>query len=88
MKHKYEIIAFVAMCLMFAVGLVLIFSSPEMGQIAANAAVRRAGGSMDTDQFLLVFESAVSSFLAGGFILSLIGGLGLLGSGCILIKKR
>jgi hypothetical protein len=88
MKNKYAIIAFVVMCLMFVVGLVLIFSSPEMGQTAANAAVRRHGGSMDTNQFLLIFEGAVSSYRVGGIILSLVGGFGLLGSGYILIKRQ
>ena len=88
MKNKYAIMAFIAMCLMFVVGLVLIFSSPELGQAAANAAVRRNFGSMDTNQFLLIFEGAISSYRAGGFVLSLVGGFGLLGSGYILINKQ
>ena len=88
MKNKLAIIAFVVMCLMFAAGLVLIFSSAEMGQNAANAAIRRHGGSMDTNQFLLIFEGAISSYRTGGLVLSLIGGFGLLGSGYTLIKRQ
>ena len=88
MKSKIVMIVLAVMCVMFVAGLILIFSSPELGSRAADLEVRRRGGSMDTGQFLLIFEGSIASYRTGGFALSLIGGLGLLGGGYVLFKEN
>ena len=86
MKKKPLKIVLVALCICFIFGLVLIFSAPDRGLGMASNIVRSHGG-MDTEQFLKIVEGTIASHQIGGFIISLISGIGLLISGFILYKE-
>ena len=89
MKKKIAVrFAFVITCLMFVIGLSLVFASPALGSNAAGAEIRRHGGSMDTGQYLQYIEGSMASYRTGGFVLSLVGGFGFLGAGRVLIKEH
>ena len=88
MRKTMPIIALVGMCTLFIVGLVLIFSAPSIGQNVGDAAVINNGGGMDTDRYIRIVDSTTDSYQMGGFVISLVGGLGLLTSGYALHKER
>jgi len=77
----------VLMCLLFIIGLNFIFSSPYKGQSAGDRYAQDNGGSVDTWNYQLIIENTITSYRTGGLVISLIGGLGLLGSGYILYKS-
>jgi len=87
MKKKIAVYTFVGMCLGFIVGLVLIFSAPTRGFYEGTRFVRRMGGSVDTNQFEILIEGTIISYQAGGFVISLVGGLGMIVSGYVLHKE-
>jgi len=86
-KRKVAQGSLVVMCVAFAIGLVLIFSAPSRGIDEGNRFVRRMGGSVDTNQFERVVEGAIRSNQMGGFVLSFVGGFGVLLSGHALYKE-
>ena len=88
MKKKYINIFLGIMCVLFIVGLVLIFTAPSAGQNAGQRAIQSNGGSMDTWQFERIITSTTDSFRIGGLVISLVGGFGLLGSAYILFKEN
>ncbi|EOC99680.1 hypothetical protein [Caldisalinibacter kiritimatiensis] len=71
----------------FIIGLNMIFSSVNVGQIEGAEAIRRHGGSMSTDKYLIILESAIENHRTSGIIVSLIGGLGILLSGVGVYKE-
>ena len=87
MKKKIAIASLVIMCVMFIIGLVLIFSAPTIGRNAGNAAIRNNGGGMDTNQFERIIDGTTVSYQMGGLVISLVGGFGLLVSGYTLYKE-
>ena len=88
MKRNAVIRSFILMCVLFAIGIILIFSAPAAGQNAGSTAIRNHGGSMDTNQYLRIIESTSDSYRTGGMVISLVGGFGLLASGYILLKEE
>jgi len=87
MKKKVVITALVLMCVMFIVGLAFIFTAPTMGQNAGQREIIRHGGSMDTHQFERVITTNTTAFTVGGAVLALVGGLGMLGSGYVVLRE-
>ena len=84
---KMAIVALIVMCVVFIVGLVLIFSAPTMGLQAGNAAVTNNGGSMDTNQFEIIINGTTASYQIVGLAISLVSGFGLLACGYVLYKE-
>ncbi len=74
------------MCIVFVIGLVLIFAAPSLGRNAASVAIRENGGSMDTSQYERIIDHTTTSYLTGGFAIALVGGFGLLLSGYALYR--
>jgi len=90
MKNKLylAIAAFTVTGVTFIIGLMLIFNSSALGHRAANNFLRhQLGGSVYTGQFLIIIEGSIASYNTGGFVLSLIGGLGILLSGYAVYKN-
>ena len=86
MKKKIAAKAFVCMCIVFLIGLVLIFTAPSLGRNAASVALQENGGSMDTSQYERIIDHTTVSYQAGGFAIALVGGFGLLLGGYALYK--
>jgi len=78
----------ILMCLLFIIGLVLIFSSTSAGQNAGTQAIQNGGGSMDTWAYQRIIESTTNSYRTGGLVISLVGGFGILLSGYALFKEN
>ena len=87
MKKKITTTALVIMCVVFIAGLLLVFIAPSIGQNAGNVAIRNNGGSIDTSQYERIINGTTTSFQIGGFVISLVGGFGLLVSGYALYKE-
>jgi hypothetical protein len=62
---------------LFAAGLLVVFSSVTWGSAAANAYLRSRGGGMDGSQFMIVFQESIEMYRWIGGILSILGGLGM-----------
>jgi hypothetical protein len=62
---------------LFAVGMIVIFSSVTLGSETANAYLRSQGGGMDTAQFMIILQEYINIYRWVGNILSVIGGLSL-----------
>ena len=77
-KRRFAcVMSFLSFASLFA-GLIVTFSSASLARSAGSSAIRAAGGSMDTAQFLLVIENSARAYTSGGVVLALIGGIGLL----------
>ena len=76
------------MIVIAAVGLLLIFISPSLGQSAGDRAINRHGGSMDTAQYERVIEETTTSIRLGGAILALTGGAGIVTSSYLLLRSK
>lgn len=89
MKKKIVITisALVIMCILFVVGLSLVFSASSIGENAGNSFVRSQGGSYLTDQVNRIVNSTTLSYQLGGLAISLTGGSGILISGYALYKE-
>lgn len=87
MKKEIVKIAFVVMCLMFVIGIIFIFSASSIGRNAGNKAIIQNGGQMDTNQFQKIIDETTISYQMGGFVISLVGGIGLLLSGYVLYRE-
>lgn len=81
MKKKIAIIALIVMGISFAIGIILVFKSPSIGQNMGHNAIQDNGGLMDTNEYEMIIKSNTESFRTGGMVISLIGGLGSLLSG-------
>ena len=81
------ILAVSLMVLAFTGGLYLIFNAPSLGSNAAGAYLRSRGGSMYTGRYLIMVESHMTSFRVGGFVLSLVGGFGMLFSSFVAYQN-
>lgn len=86
MRDKIEKISLVSAAIIFIVGLILIFSSVSIGRSIALDVLTKSGG-MDTSKYQLVIKSYIESYRSCGIVISLLGGLGTLGSGYILYNK-
>lgn len=87
MKKKMAKTSLLIMCILFVVGLILIFSSLLIGQNAGDQAISDAGGSMDTNRYNRIIDTTTENYRTGGLVLSLVGGFGVLLSGYALYKE-
>jgi hypothetical protein len=86
-KKKIAQCSLVLMCIGFIVGLLLIFTAPSRGIDEGNRFVMRMGGFVDTNQFEQVIQGTIRSHQIGGFVLSFVGGFGVILSGYALYKE-
>ncbi|MFD1031637.1 hypothetical protein [Metaplanococcus flavidus] len=71
------------------IGLVMIFNSVSRGQSLADAEINRQFGSMDTDQYNMVYEAGINQFLVLGGIFAGSGLLiAILVSFVLLLKSK
>lgn len=87
MKKKMARISLFIMIITFGIGLVLIFSSPSIGQSMGDNAIQSNGGSMDTNRYERIIDANASNFRTAGLVISIVGGIGLLLSGYALYKE-
>ena len=87
MKKRFAMQALVTMGALFIIGLILVFSSGKIGENAGHRAMVKNGGSMDTSAYERVIDTAVLNYQIAGGILSLIGGCGVLLSGCAVYRE-
>jgi len=81
MKKKFAQNAVALMVILFACGLILIFSSTALGQNEGSRVIQANGGSMDTAEYQRTITSVMDNCRMAGAIISLVGGLGVLLSG-------
>lgn len=74
------------MCIVFIVGLALIFSATSIGENAENS-YRVSQGSYLESNAQRIGNSTTLSFQLGGLVISLVGGFGILFSGYVLYKE-
>lgn len=77
-KKATNTVSFVVLVLCFICGLILIFASPHMAQAAGDNAIRRNGGSLNTNQYELMIQNTADSVRAGGCVISLVAGFGVI----------
>ena len=87
MKKKYVVTLLIIMSLLFLGGLIMLFSSTAIGQNAGHREVQARGGSMDGEQYNNVINSTTENFRTAGMVISLVGGFGVLLSGCGVYKE-
>jgi len=87
MKKKMTIISLPVTCIIFVVGIILIFTSLSIGQNAGRQAIASAGGSMDTSQYERIVNITSENYRTGGLVLALVGGFGALLSGYAFYKE-
>jgi len=81
------IVALVVMWVIFAVGLIFIFSAPTIGERMGHQAIVRAGGSMDTAIYQRIASANTTAFNTAGLALTLVGGLGFIVSGSAAYRE-
>lgn len=72
-KLKYTIL--IIGILIFAIGLILLLGSTNLGMVEAQNAINSNGGSMDTEKYYWIMQSSATNFRITGTILSLFGGV-------------
>ncbi|MCI2106801.1 MAG: hypothetical protein LKK00_08835 [Intestinimonas sp.] len=77
MKKQVKI-ALIVTGFMFAIGLILVFSSGAIGDLAGQDAIFSNGGSMGTAAYERIVNATTTNFQIAGGIVSLIGGFGVL----------
>jgi hypothetical protein len=71
---KNRIIVLVISTIIALIGLILLLGAVDRGSVAAGNYMRtKMGGSMDTNQYLIVFESYIKTYRWTGSILLFIG---------------
>jgi len=86
-KKKFAITALIIMCVVFITGLILVFSAPSIGQNAGEAFVRRQHGSFFMEDRIAIIDNTARSYQLGGFLISIVGGFGIIFSGYALYKE-
>ncbi|MDA3733385.1 hypothetical protein PBV87_18055 [Niameybacter massiliensis] len=87
MKKIFAKRALIIMSIIFAIGLIFVFSSVKAGENAGHKAMKNNGGSMDTNAYYRVIDTTTLNYQLIGGVLSLIGGCGVLISGYALYKE-
>lgn len=70
----------------FIAGMVLLFGSVNWGMDAANAAIQKNGGVMDTERFYYIMQSTRNVYLIAGGVVSAIGGVVAVAFGYLAVK--
>lgn len=87
MKTKIAIKSLIVTGIAFVIGIILIFSSAEIGQSKGMKAMTENGGMMDTNEYESIVEDSTKSYRTGGVVISLVGGFGVLISGYALYNE-
>ncbi len=87
MKKKIACITLIIAAVVFIIGIIMIFSSTNIGRNAGHDAIHANGGSMSTSQYERIIESTTANYRTAGVILSLFGGMGVLISGIGVYKE-
>jgi len=86
-KHTNTVVM-VVLLILFALGLMLVLASTEIGMKIAHTEVLRNGGSMDTAMYQFILSNAAQSYRLVGAILAFITGIGALLTGFVDFQKR
>ena len=86
-KKKFAIAILVSMCIIFIVGLILIFSAPSIAQNAGETFLRRQHGSFIVERLISIVDNTARSYQLGGSLISIVGGFGMFLSGYALYKE-
>lgn len=62
----------------FAIGIIILINSLNLGDNEISKIMKVHGGSMDTNQYIIYLEQSIINYKIVGSILSLLGGLGIL----------
>lgn len=87
MKKRIVLGAFILTLVLFCIGIYMISNSINFGQSEGFKAIQKSGGSMDTQKYLIIVESAIENYRTTGMIISFIGGLGVLISSVGIYKE-
>ena len=87
MKKRFALISLIVMAGLFIGGLIMLFNSTAAGQNDGQRAIQANGGTMDTQQYNNIINSTTENFRTAGMVISLVGGFGLLISGCGIYKE-
>ena len=64
----------------FAIGMIILVNSINLGDNEVMSIMADHGGSMDTDNYLIYLEQSITKYRFIGLIVSMLGGLGILKS--------
>ncbi|MFL0269364.1 hypothetical protein [Candidatus Clostridium radicumherbarum] len=64
--------------IVFAIGIIILINSLNLGDNEMSNIMKAHGGSMDTNQYIIYLEQSIINYKIVGSILSLLGGLGVL----------
>lgn len=87
MKKKIATNSLIVTGIVFVIGLILIFSSSDIGQSKGTKAITENGGVMNTNEYDRIIEDSTTSYRTGGLVISLVGGFGVLISGYSLYSE-
>lgn len=73
---------------LIVVGIIVICSATSIGNTAGIAAIRQAGGSMDTNNHLFIKETVAESCQIIGALCTAIGGYAAVKFGCLWFKQK
>uniref|UniRef100_UPI004056FCCE hypothetical protein n=1 Tax=Acetatifactor sp. TaxID=1872090 RepID=UPI004056FCCE len=85
---QYSKVMCVIGTIFFVVGIVVLLSAVNLGMDAANIAIQKNGGSMETERFYYIMQSTANTYMIGGSIVSVIGGLASIVFGYQLVKEK
>lgn len=87
MKKKFALTSLIIMVCLFVGGLVILISSPVIGQKEGYRALQANGGSMDGQRYNYIIDSTTENYRTAGMVISLVGGFGILISGYGVYKE-
>ncbi|MTI49868.1 MAG: hypothetical protein FH761_18715 [Firmicutes bacterium] len=61
MKKRIVLVSFVVSFILFVGGLYMILNSLSIGQSKGSEEIRSRGGSMDTQQYIMVIETTIKN---------------------------
>lgn len=87
MKKKIATSSLIVTGIAFVIGLILIFSSVDIGQSKGDKSITENGGVMNTNEYNRIIEDSTIAYRTGGLVISLVGGFGVLLSGYALYNE-
>lgn len=87
MKKYIAKMAMLLLVALFLGGMVLILTATSMGQKKGEAAIRKNGGSMETDRYYRIIEYSTQDYRIAGIVMGLVGGLGMVYLGSEIYKE-
>ena len=77
MKKYVAKMAMMIMAALFLGGMVLILTATSVGLKKGEDAIRRNGGSMETDKYYRIIETSTQDYRTAGIVMGAVGGLGM-----------